>query len=712
MKTPSGPDRQTTPAAEGRATAEPVTASIGVGASGMPGATAAPAATSSATAGGTARPMAGDSPVVTGAGASAPTGPTSPIGPTSPAGPTSPESPAAPAPPPLSPAQQLIRRAQQQNWADVRPHLAVMELVVTALHGRDDARVLVVGGPDVQPWTAVLAGQWPGLRLSVVELADDASTTHARLTADGPFDVIVDASDENGNEQALLFQRVFMHLRRGGEYVARRLVPFPVEGDVVSTAAHERLVGLQLASVTASDGGVRVAVEDALPNENVPPEAPHAGDLWALLAPALEARTREYRDHRVTPTAYRDVEGLGRSLEEVHVHSRAVRIVNGVRVAPKLREEEVDTVLEARPELGVRLESLPALTWSSTCAYDVNRVADPYVQTRFDVPEMVIRRYDSPICSRGQIITRDDILFPETFRQNWMDRLLNIYVVERAPRFGTVRRDISAPDPLPGAWFHLDSEWPGHFGHLMTEQLSRMWAWERVREMEPDVKVLLTLQHDRDPAVLAPFEIDILGAFGITPDDVHVFSAPCRPERLYTSTGMFSLPRFIHPEMASIWDRIGDHVVRTAEDRRRPERIFASRRPSLKRSCHNVEEVEAFFAARGFEVVHPEDHSLAEQIAMFRAADTIAGFAGSGLFSLAFCTTPKRVFALGLDAYTARNEYLISALRGHDLTAVRSRSDQEHPIGSWEPKAFASGFTFDLDDEGRFLAERLARLDG
>ena len=72
----------------------------------------------------------------------------------------------------------------------------------------------------------------------------------------------------------------------------------------------------------------------------------------------------------------------------------------------------------------------------------------------------------------------------------------------------------------------------------------------------------------------------------------------------------------------------------------------------------------------------------------------------------------RRVFALGLDAYTARNEYLISALRGHDLTAVRSRSDQEHPLGSWDPKAFASGFTFDLDDEGRFLAERLDRIEG
>jgi capsular polysaccharide biosynthesis protein len=637
------------------------------------------------------------------------------------------------------PARELIRRAQGEHWSEVHPHLVAMEVVCTALQGRTDARVLVVGGPDVTPWSRILVAQWPGLQVSTVRLPDDASATHARLAAEGPFHLVVDASDEDGNEQALLFQRTFMHLRQGGEYVARRLVPHPLPedlpknlpkespkdppgdalGDLHEDAATatatapsaEALARQQAAALTAGDGATRIAVDDALPNENLPPDPAYAGDLWGLLTPAQEARTRDFRDVRAGTAAYRDVEGLGRSLEQVHVHSKVLRVVNGMRVAPKLREEEVDAVLAARPELGERLEALPAVTWTATCAYEANRVADPYVQSRLTVPEMVLRRYDTPTCSRGQIVTRDDILFPETFRQSWMERMANIYVVERAPRFGTVRRDISAPEALPGAWFHLDSEWPGHFGHLVTEQLSRMWAWDRVRQMEPDVRVLLTLQHDREPAVLAPFETAVLGAFGITPDDVHVFTAPCRPERLYTATGMFSLPRFAHPAMTRIWDRVGDHVVREAPKRRRPRRLFVSRRPSLKRSCHNVAEVEELFRHRGFEVVHPEEHPLAEQVALFRAAETIAGFAGSGLFSLAFCRRPKQVVVLGPDAYTARNEYLICALRGHDLTAVRSRSDLEHPRGSWTQQAFASGFTFDLNEEGRFLAERLDRLD-
>jgi capsular polysaccharide biosynthesis protein len=621
--------------------------------------------------------------------------------------PAAPDSAAGVPPLPLSPAQELVRLAEQQRWHDVRPHLAAMAMVVQAVAPTPGGKVAVVGGDDVEPWAAILSERWPDLRVTTVRVTDDESEAHVRLTVEAPFDAVVDASDTTGNDQALLFQRVFMHLRQGGSFVARRLVPHPAPPPRTTgpTQGPER-------RAPAFPRDERLAYDDALPNENLPPEPPYDGDLWGLVSAAQTARTRDFHDHLDVGPAYRDIEGLGSCLAEVHVHSKVLRVVNGLRVAPKLREEEADAVLAARPELGECLEVLPAVTWSSDIAYDFNRLRDPYVQTVFPTPPMALRRYDRPVCSRGQIVTKDGLLFPETFRQSWMERLANIYVVEKAPRFGMVRRDISKPDELPGAWFHLDSEWPGHFGHLLTEQLSRLWAWDRVREVEPDVRILMTLTHDREPMVLAPFEIEILGAFGVEPDDIQVFTSPCRPERLYTATGMFSLPRFVHPQMADIWDRVGDHVVRSAPEGDRPGRIFASRRPTLKRACHNTPEVEELFAAHGFAVIHPEDHSLGEQVAMFRAAETVAGFAGSGLFSLAFCPTPKRVISLGPDTYTARNEYLISAVRGHSLTSVFSRPDVGHPEGSWTQKAFASGFTFDLEDEGRFVAERLARLDG
>ena len=66
-----------------------------------------------------------------------------------------------------------------------------------------------------------------------------------------------------------------MHLRDGGQYVARRLVPHPLGDDAAPTPrSGETLAQRQVASVTASAGGTRIAVDDALPNENLPPDAP------------------------------------------------------------------------------------------------------------------------------------------------------------------------------------------------------------------------------------------------------------------------------------------------------------------------------------------------------------------------------------------------------------------------------------------------------
>ena len=47
---------------------------------------------------------------------------------------------------------------------------------------------------------------------------------------------------------------------------------------------------------------------------------------------------------------------------------------------------------------------------------------------------------------------------------------------------------------------------------------------------------------------------------------------------------------------------------------------------------------------------------------MVRDADVVAGFAGSGMFQIAFAGGPKHVILVGSESYTASNEYLISSV--------------------------------------------------
>ncbi len=164
---------------------------------------------------------------------------------------------------------------------------------------------------------------------------------------------------------------------------------------------------------------------------------------------------------------------------------------------------------------------------------------------------------------------------------------------------------------------------------------------------------------------------------------------------------MLSNPHYVHPGIAETWDRVGDALERQATPGERPRRLFCTRHDSEVRPCRNTGEVEALFAAHGFTVVHPAEHSLPEQVALFRSAEVVAGFAGSGLFQLCFAREPKRVITLGSTRYSARNEYLIAAVRGHTIEAVRSRPEEDH---------YHSGFTVDFAREGHHLEAVLASL--
>ena len=53
----------------------------------------------------------------------------------------------------------------------------------------------------------------------------------------------------------------------------------------------------------------------------------------------------------------------------------------------------------------------------------------------------------------------------------------------------------------------------------------------------------------------------------------------------------------------------------------------------------------------------------------------VAGFAGSGMFQIAFAGGPKHVILVGSESYTASNEYLISSVVGHRLDLVLCRPD-------------------------------------
>jgi capsular polysaccharide biosynthesis protein len=208
---------------------------------------------------------------------------------------------------------------------------------------------------------------------------------------------------------------------------------------------------------------------------------------------------------------------------------------------------------------------------------------------------------------------------------------------------------------------------------------------------------------------LTAWQRDLLSAGGVDPEVVHVGTAPLRVETLVGCTPMLSRPAFVHPAIRATYDEVGAALEARAGTGPRPRRLFLGRR-SAKRACTNAEELVAEFTAAGFEVIYPEDHPLAEQVAMVRRAEVVAGFAGSAMFHVALAGRPTHVVVVASESYPAHNEYLMSAVLGHRLDVVACQPEVPRVDGRFTRASFHSDFTYRPEREGIFLRSVLAEL--
>lgn len=566
-------------------------------------------------------------------------------------------------------AVQPVRSADAMAVASAsRVPAAFLQQMVELSTGRNLA-VALLGPPDVAESLAEMLRRRVGTSSILVVGDADHLTRHQVLGVHHPLDLIVDLGRDTAAQQVQRFFRSFMHLAPEGSYVVEQVMT----------------------------SGTSVG-HHPTDHRNV-----------AEFAQAAAATTfqREDGEHQ------RDLASLGLSIGGVERLGETLVVRNRRQLFPKYRDHEFNAVLQQRPDVGRLVASVSGQIFDSRAAYgdsvEVTRqfgrdFADPHRATTFKVPDLHLRRYDRPTCTDGQVVASHGLLMPDTYRHFRGRRLGNRSVNDSSHWFGDLRPKIDGAAPLQGTYFHFDSEWPGHFGHTLTEQISRLWAFDQVKALDPQVKLLTTLPTSRSDRKPQPWEIDLLTSFGVDAEDFAIFDAPVRPEVLYAATPMFSCPEYVHPDIEQIWRRIAQPLLARASQRDRPDRLFCSRRPALKRSCHNAAEVERFFTDRGFTVIYPEDHDLAEQVALFNAAEVIAGFAGSGLFTMAFCERPKTVIMISPESYTARNEWMFASVLGHRLHVAWSKPDVPHANG-WSVEAFSSSFVVNLEQEGRYLAD-------
>ena len=508
-------------------------------------------------------------------------------------------------------------------------------------------RTIVVIADSEGQLTGLDIDQSPWATSRVVALVGlSEAEMHARLAVLSDLRVVVDVRRSTGPAQLRTFERAFFHVDRKGAWVILR-----------------------------------------------------PGRVPGLREPAVRL-ARRLQDRQSHPELGRRWREHARSVTVVRVTPGLVVIGKGTRHLLKLRDHEALELLPDRePGLTVtevaRLEG--AVVDLRGRVTDYGGAPEPRLPEALHAPELVVRRYEGRVhLPRTSLAYHGRSVLPESFRWHLAPQP-EVHGLDNVDAyFGRLCRR-QPGETLAGSYYSFFYNNPGHFGHLMTEAVSRLWGWDAAKAADPSLKMLCRLHPAHTgQSVAGRLETTLLPAFGIDPDDIVWVDRPMSVTSLVGCTPMWhnAPPFYVHPQILETWSRlraglIGDDPVSGER------RIFVTRRTG-KRRCTNAGRVERFFAARGFTIVAPELLTLAEQAALFAGARVVAGFGGAGMFNLAYAESVETVIVLDQWAYQARNEHLFAAAHGAEVHTFWSRPDRDHPAGGFSYRAHQSRWRFDF----------------
>ncbi|RYP81355.1 glycosyltransferase family 61 protein [Nocardioides guangzhouensis] len=402
---------------------------------------------------------------------------------------------------------------------------------------------------------------------------------------------------------------------------------------------------------------------------------------------------------------------LARAVRPPRPTVRALFVPKRTPHVVKLRDVETDVVLPAR-EPGLRLRcltELPAGDLVSSAVVRSHGRAPRELPGTMDHPRLHLRRYDGAVEFAGRtLMYAGSTVLPDSFRHPRAVRL------EHPRLHGGLGQPARVPDRyrprqgLEGAYYQLDSTYTGHFGHVMTEVVSRLWGWDLARELQPDLRVLMFRRRHR--RFRPELELRLLGAFGVDEADVTWVDEPVRLTSVVSASPMWNNGPgpYVHPGIRDVWARLTAGLLDRAANTDTPPRIFVSRSGEYgARLCRNAMQVENLFARHGWVVVYPEHHDLADQVRLFHHATHVAGFGGSAMFNLMHARDLRQVIVLNSEAYTARNEHLFTALTGGTVDYFWSPAETPQPASGWSKSAFESAWSFDFATHGDRLEELL-----
>lgn len=552
---------------------------------------------------------------------------------------------------PEGPGRSVVFLADETSGPELSDHLEAFA----------GDRVTVISDQPLPEWQLEERG-------ASLRPAGTLAATHRALKHIGPVDVLVNLRTASGPDHLRAWRRLFFHLRRHGAYVVARRSVTP------DPAAFFR----RLSRLSELVGGAPDGVDH--PSRQLRPYAAAIDQI--LIASDVVVVTKRLKH-----------------LLKVHDEQNTSRLLRS-------REPGLDVVSLATVRSGVLRATGAITSYEST---------EPLIGLEADLPypRLYLRRYEGRIgLAQTGLAFHAHTVLPDSFRWHREKDPINPRLINVNHDFARLRDHHRPRTVLPGSYYFLDYANSGHFGHLMTEAVAKFWGWDVAKEADPDLKVLLRRSMKDSDRPEPQMETRLLEAYGVAREDMVWVEEPVWVDSLVGASPMWhnKAPFHAHPGIRDVWERLRGGMV-SADSPSHPK-IFVSRSALGKnRSCRNAAEVEEVFRSHGFVIIRPERLDLAEQAGVFAHAEVVAGFGGSGLFSLMYAEKQPTVIVLNQESYDARNEHLFATVLGCDAHYFWSAPDIAQPAGGWSYEAFQSTWEFDFERNRADLERLLKSLD-
>ncbi len=258
-------------------------------------------------------------------------------------------------------------------------------------------------------------------------------------------------------------------------------------------------------------------------------------------------------------------------------------------------------------------------------------------------------------------------------------------------------------ETLPDGDYLYGGAVEGHFGHFLIETLARLWPLAD-GGLPPGCK--LVMHGDGSPAVWfeRPYVREIFAALGVAPERIVHVDRPLRIGRMSMPAVGIRLQAFAHPAYARLCHVIGARLVPTpAAIDDRPAYLAKTRLSGGVSGVTQEEPLIETLAAAGVDIIHPQELSFTDQIALFAGRRVIAGTASSAQHVSLFTPRAARLEFLVAGGVNA-NAVLIDRLNGNRARYWRCETLRQEP----HPRpGFMTDWRF---DEPARVARALLRL--